>query len=161
MILFVAAATAVWWGLDRLEPRAEWLRVEGPRRAVAGQRVPMFVLDKVADLAWHGLTLVQALKLGCAAMVLQGVAGHAAGRPCTHCVTFAPDRPAHCWGAFAGEAALGSRICRSTADALSVWAPRFKVNSSRVPGGPSQKRLSGRIVGSVRHLVTSRSASFR
>jgi hypothetical protein len=35
--------------------------------------VSLHVIDKVADLAWHGLTLVQALKLGCAAMVLQGV----------------------------------------------------------------------------------------
>jgi high-affinity Fe2+/Pb2+ permease len=27
-------------------------------------------IDRVADLSWHGLTLVQALKLGCAALTL-------------------------------------------------------------------------------------------
>jgi hypothetical protein len=43
LILLVAAAAAVWWGLDRLEPRADWLRVEAPRRAVAGQRLPLRV----------------------------------------------------------------------------------------------------------------------
>ena len=43
LILLVAAAAAVWWGLDRSEPRADWLRVEAPRRAVAGQPLPMRV----------------------------------------------------------------------------------------------------------------------
>ena len=43
LILLVAAAAAVWWGLDRSEPRADWLRVEAPRRAVAGQLLPMRV----------------------------------------------------------------------------------------------------------------------
>ena len=35
--------------------------------------VSLHVIDQVADLSWHGLTLVQALKLGCAAMTLRGV----------------------------------------------------------------------------------------
>ena len=35
--------------------------------------VSLHVIDKVADLSWHGLTLVQTLKLGCAAMTLRGV----------------------------------------------------------------------------------------
>jgi hypothetical protein len=35
--------------------------------------VSWHVIDKVADLSWHGLTLVQALKLGCAATILRGV----------------------------------------------------------------------------------------
>lgn len=35
--------------------------------------VSLHAIDKVADLSWHGLTLVQALKLGCAAMTLRGV----------------------------------------------------------------------------------------
>jgi hypothetical protein len=43
LILLVGAATAVWWGLDRAEPRADWLQVEAPRRAVAGQPLPMRV----------------------------------------------------------------------------------------------------------------------
>jgi hypothetical protein len=43
LILLVAAAAAVWWGLDRSEPRAGWLRVEAPRRAVAGQPLPVRV----------------------------------------------------------------------------------------------------------------------
>ena len=43
LILLVAAAAAVWWGLDRSEPRADWLRVEAPRRAVAGQPLPIRV----------------------------------------------------------------------------------------------------------------------
>jgi hypothetical protein len=43
LILLVAAAAAVWWGLDRAEPRADWLRVEAPRRAMAGQPLPLRV----------------------------------------------------------------------------------------------------------------------
>jgi hypothetical protein len=35
-------------------------------------------IDRVADLAWHGLTLVQALKLGCAALTLVPYAKNAA-----------------------------------------------------------------------------------
>jgi len=35
--------------------------------------VSLHAIDKVADLSWHGVSLVQALKLGCAAMTLQGV----------------------------------------------------------------------------------------
>src|ERR1035437_8773074 len=43
LILLVAAAAGVWGGLDRSDPRADWLRVEAPRRAVAGQPLPMRV----------------------------------------------------------------------------------------------------------------------
>ena len=43
LILLVAAAAAVWWGLDRSESRADWLQVEAPRRAVAGQPLPIRV----------------------------------------------------------------------------------------------------------------------
>jgi hypothetical protein len=61
ILLFVAAATAVWWGLNHLERRADWLRVEGPRRAVAGQplrlRVHLAPLAEptllCADLHWR------------------------------------------------------------------------------------------------------------
>jgi hypothetical protein len=35
--------------------------------------VSLHAIDKVADLSWHGVSLVQALKLGCAAMIVQGV----------------------------------------------------------------------------------------
>ena len=35
----------------------------------------LHVIDKVADLSWHGLALVQVLKLACAIMILQGVRG--------------------------------------------------------------------------------------
>jgi signal transduction histidine kinase len=35
--------------------------------------VSLHVIDKVADLSWHGVSLVQALKLGCATMTLLGV----------------------------------------------------------------------------------------
>lgn len=37
-------------------------------------------IDRVADLSWHGLTLVQALKLGCAALTLVPCARKAARR---------------------------------------------------------------------------------
>jgi hypothetical protein len=43
LVLLLAAAVAVWWMLDRLEHRSDWLRVEAPRRAVAGQRLPLRV----------------------------------------------------------------------------------------------------------------------
>ena len=43
LILLVGVAAVIWWGLDRLEPRADWLRVEAPRRAVAGQPLPLRV----------------------------------------------------------------------------------------------------------------------
>ena len=50
LILLAAAATAIWWGLGRWEPRADWMRVEGPRRAVVGQRLPLHVqLAPVAE----------------------------------------------------------------------------------------------------------------
>jgi hypothetical protein len=35
--------------------------------------VSLHVIDQIADLSWHGLSLVQALKLGCTAMTLGGV----------------------------------------------------------------------------------------
>ena len=35
--------------------------------------VSLHVVDRIADLSWHGITLVQALKTGCAAMTLRGV----------------------------------------------------------------------------------------
>ena len=35
--------------------------------------VSLHSIDKLADLTWHGVSLVQALKLACAAMTLQGV----------------------------------------------------------------------------------------
>jgi NO-binding membrane sensor protein with MHYT domain len=35
--------------------------------------VSLHAIDKVADLSWHRVSLVQALKLGCAAMIVQGV----------------------------------------------------------------------------------------
>jgi signal transduction histidine kinase len=35
--------------------------------------VSLHAIDKVADLSWHGMSLVQALKLGCSAMIVQGV----------------------------------------------------------------------------------------
>jgi hypothetical protein len=62
-----------------------WVRrAHGSRRLLLGcfglylgisavNLVSLHVIDKVADLSWHGLTLVQALKLGCAATTLQGV----------------------------------------------------------------------------------------
>jgi hypothetical protein len=35
--------------------------------------VSLHTIDKVADLPWHGVNLVQALKFACAAMTLLGV----------------------------------------------------------------------------------------
>ena len=35
----------------------------------------LHAIDKIADLSWHGFALVQALKLACAIMILQGVRG--------------------------------------------------------------------------------------
>lgn len=49
LILLVAATAVIWWGLDRLEPRADWLRMEAPRRAVAGQ--PLLMRVHLAPLA--------------------------------------------------------------------------------------------------------------
>ena len=43
LILFVVAAAMIWWGLNRAEGRADWLRVEAPRRALAGQPFPVRV----------------------------------------------------------------------------------------------------------------------
>jgi len=42
LILLVAGAAAVWWALDHW-PRVAWLSVEAPRRAVAGQTLPLRV----------------------------------------------------------------------------------------------------------------------
>jgi hypothetical protein len=33
----------------------------------------LHLIDKIADISWHGLTLVQALKIGCTALTLRGV----------------------------------------------------------------------------------------
>jgi hypothetical protein len=43
LILLVASAAAVWWGLDHWERPAAWLHVEAPRRAVAGQTLALRV----------------------------------------------------------------------------------------------------------------------
>src|SRR5579872_3297080 len=37
LTFLLAAAATVWWELDRLELRPDWLQVEAPRLAVAGQ----------------------------------------------------------------------------------------------------------------------------
>lgn len=47
--LALAAAAVIWWGLDALEPRVNWLWVEAPRRAVAGQ--PLTLRVHLAPLA--------------------------------------------------------------------------------------------------------------
>jgi hypothetical protein len=60
LILLAVTAALIWWGLDRSEPRADWLRVEAPRHAVAGQplqiRVHLTPLPEsarvCADLHW-------------------------------------------------------------------------------------------------------------
>src|SRR5437763_12282678 len=33
----------IWWGLEQLGPRAEWLKVEGPKQAVAGEQLMLRV----------------------------------------------------------------------------------------------------------------------
>lgn len=43
LALLLALAAAVWWGLDRLELRPNWLQVEAPRVAVVGQPLPFRV----------------------------------------------------------------------------------------------------------------------
>src|ERR1039457_2604171 len=43
LILLIANAAAVWWGLDHWERPAAWLRVEAPRRAVVGQTLALRV----------------------------------------------------------------------------------------------------------------------
>jgi hypothetical protein len=43
LLLLLAAAAAVLWGLDHWERPAAWLRVEAPPRAVAGQTLPLRV----------------------------------------------------------------------------------------------------------------------
>lgn len=35
--------------------------------------VSLHAIDRVAELSWHGMSLVQAMKLGCAAMAVQGM----------------------------------------------------------------------------------------
>ena len=52
LLLFVAAAAMIWWGLNRAENRADWLRVEAPSRAIAGQA--FLVRVEVAPLAEAG-----------------------------------------------------------------------------------------------------------
>ena len=52
IILFAAAAALIWWGLDHAEHRADWLRVEAPRRALVGQPYPLRV--HLAPLAEPG-----------------------------------------------------------------------------------------------------------
>ena len=52
LILFAAAAALIWWGLDRAEHRADWLRVEAPRLAISGQPFPIRV--HLAPLAEPG-----------------------------------------------------------------------------------------------------------
>ena len=37
LLLLLAAAVAIWWGLNRAERRPDWLRVEAPRAAVVGR----------------------------------------------------------------------------------------------------------------------------
>ena len=53
LALFIVAAAAVWWGLDRAEPRPAWLRVEAPRRAIVGQ--PFRIRVQLAPLAEPGV----------------------------------------------------------------------------------------------------------
>lgn len=43
LTLAIAAGALAWWGLGRLEPRASWLRVEAPPRAVFGQKLSLRV----------------------------------------------------------------------------------------------------------------------
>jgi len=52
LILFVLLAAAVWWGLNRAEPRADWLRVAAPHHAVVGGPLRMRV--QVAPVAEAG-----------------------------------------------------------------------------------------------------------
>ena len=50
LVLFVAAAAMIWWGLGRAERPADWLRVEAPRCALVGQSFPIRVhLAPVAE----------------------------------------------------------------------------------------------------------------
>ena len=53
LVLLVAAAAIIWWGLDRAERRPDWLGVEAPRRAFAGQPFPVRV--HLAPLAEPGV----------------------------------------------------------------------------------------------------------
>jgi hypothetical protein len=39
----------------------------------AANLLSLHAIDRIADLSWRGVSLVQALKLGCAIMTLQGV----------------------------------------------------------------------------------------
>jgi len=59
-VLLLLIAALIWWGLNRLEPQANWLRVEGPRRVIPDKafllRVNVAQLTTstrlVADLHW-------------------------------------------------------------------------------------------------------------
>ena len=52
LVLFIAAAVMIWWGLERVERRATWLHVETPRGARASQPLPVRV--HLAPLAEPG-----------------------------------------------------------------------------------------------------------
>lgn len=52
LVLFIAAAAMIWWGLERAERRATWLHVEAPHGACAGQPFPVRV--HLAPLAEPG-----------------------------------------------------------------------------------------------------------
>jgi hypothetical protein len=53
LFLFAAAAAIIWWALAGAERRADWLRVEAPRRALSGQPFPVRV--HLAPLAEPGI----------------------------------------------------------------------------------------------------------
>jgi len=53
LILLLAAAAAIWWALDHAEPRADWLRVAAPRRAIVSQ--PFRLRVQLAPLAEPGV----------------------------------------------------------------------------------------------------------
>jgi len=52
LMVLLAAAAVIWWGLGRAEHRPDWLGVEAPRRALAGQPFPVRV--HLAPLAEPG-----------------------------------------------------------------------------------------------------------
>src|SRR5208283_2172486 len=52
LMVLLAAAAVIWWGLGRAEHRPDWLGVEAPRRAVVGQPFPVRV--HLAPLAEPG-----------------------------------------------------------------------------------------------------------
>jgi hypothetical protein len=59
----LALGAVFWWGLDRLEPQADWLRVDTPRFAFAGQPLPLRVhLAPLAEPAFLCADLHWAIK---------------------------------------------------------------------------------------------------